>query len=648
MSESEDIKNLQPVDDDGNVLESRVSFSVKAFHQDPRKIAANFLALVSAIFALIVPTAYLLPETQQLPIFLALLTAYCFLVKPTKAGSKLGDALDYILAVLALVFGAYIVINANALLERAGMPTPTDIVFGIAATILLVEATRRAAGWPLTIIAVVFLGYAIAGPYLPSFMHHRGYDAERLSSQLYLTQQGMYGLPLKIMLRYVVLFVVFGNILEASGGAQFLINLAKAVAGRFTGGLGKTAMVASGLLGMLSGSAVANVVTVGTLTIPAMKKGGYKPTMAAAIEAVASTGGQIMPPVMGAAAFLMADFLQIPYSAVAFAAIVPAIMYYLSGFAAVHFYAASEGIRGETSKDLPTLRSVVKNQGHFALPLIVITVALASGVSPSMSGVYGLIAAIVVSFFKKESRLNLNQFLTAMVNAGKSSAMLSVASAAAGIVVGVVTLTGLGSKLSTMLVDASGGSLLLLLFLSMIVNIIMGMGLPTSVVYILLATLVAPAMINLGVDPLIAHMFIFFYGSISMITPPVAMAAYAAAAVADTPVWTTGWTAFKIALPIFLVPYFMVYNPSLILQGSIGLIAWTIVTTAFGCIIFAAGSMGYFLRKTNWVERTLLMIAGMGVIIPETISTIVGIIIAVIIFARQMSANRLEKAAVQG
>lgn len=617
----------------------------KLFGQDFKTATRRAFALFTAGFGLIAPLTYRLAEEQQLPIFLALMLAYTFLAQPAltrRTGNRIVAFLDSALVILSLATGLYASLNWEALVWRGGIPTTADVILGVIAIVLVLEATRRSVGLPLLLIVVVFIAYAFAGPLLPGIVSHKGYGIVRLVNQMYVTRQGMFGLPVSVIVRYVILFVILGNLLEASGGATFLINLARALAGRFTGGMGLVATVASGLVGTISGSAVANVVTTGTLTIPAMKKSGYEPHVAGAIEAIASTGGQLMPPVMGAAAFLMADVLGIPYRAVCAAALIPAILYYLTTWSAIYFYAARSGLKGETRDNLPPVFSVLKKEGQFVVPLLVVTVLLVLGYSPITSGLYGLISAYIVSLLRKGTRLGPSAIVRVFISAGESMGMLTVASAAAGMVIGLVNLTGIGGKLSGLLVDIAGGRMLVLLVLTMVVSIIMGMGMPTTAVYAILATLVVPGIVNLSGVPITAHLFVFYFGLLSMITPPVAMAAYAAAGIAKCSADKVGWTAMRIALPVFIVPYFMVYNPALALAGPLPNVLRSAVMAGLGVVVFSAGTMGYLFKSLSWWQRILLVGAGLALIDERLVTDVIGLAIVMSVSITQYCFRRCQ------
>lgn len=571
-----------------------------------------------------------MPFENQLSVFLTMLLVYIFVSKGLKGRS--GLAVDLVLVICSIVICAYRIINHDALIfERAGLATRSDVFAGVVAVILVLEAVRRTQGRVLVVLGLVFVVYNFAGPYLPGLLGHRGYSLGRVVSQLYLTEQGIYGLPVKVLLQYVALFVAFGSLLEATGGSQFLIDLARALAGHVTGGLAKVAVVASGTMGMVSGSAVANVATTGCITIPAMKKGGYEPHIAGAVEAVASTGGQIMPPVMGAVAFIMADFLQIRYLEVCKAAVIPAIFYYFATFMAVHFYALARGLKGEPKDALPSIWAVLRQKGYFIIPILLLVHLLVRGYSPTIAGIaaFGSVIAVGLIFPKGRERLGFGLFFEALSNAGGSLGNLVAISATAGIVVGTINLTGLGPRLSGILVELSGGNMLLLLGLTAITSLILGMGMPTAVAYLVLATLVAPALTMMGAQQIVAHLFILYFGILSMITPPVALAAYTGAALAGSEPNRTGWTAVRLSLPSFLIPFAFVLAPELALQGSFLETLRPILTTSLGTILLAGATMGYFFRgQLKTAERALLASGAILLIDPSLMTDLVGLLLA--------------------
>jgi TRAP transporter 4TM/12TM fusion protein len=530
-------------------------------------------------------------------------------------------ALRAIFSAAALFACLYIAIEHEALVRRSGAATPLDLVAGAVALVLVLELARRATGWGLVTVAVLALVYAWAGPWLPGILAHRGYSPRRLIEHLYLSAEGVWGIPLGVSADFVYLFVLFGSLLEASGGGALLIGLASRVASRLRGAPAMTATVASALMGSLSGSAVANVVTTGTFTIPLMKRAGFKPHFAAAIEAAASTGGQIMPPIMGAGAFILATWTGIPYARVALAAVVPAVLYYIALLAAIHFRANRMQLpRGEALTGEPVLQKI-----HLLLPLVAIVALLAAGRSPMRAAFWAVVSAIAVSWLRRSTRLSWRAARDGIVAGAASTVQVAAACASAGIVVGVASLTGIGLRMSELIVVLSGGHLLPALLLTALGSIVLGMGLPTTAAYVVLAALGAPALVQLGVPLLAAHLFIFYFGCISNVTPPVALAAYAAGGIAGAPPARTAMTAMMLAVAGFIVPFMFVYGPPLLLIGSAPQIASAVTTALVGVIGLAAATIGFARRPLRAWERLAMATAACLLIFPGLVTDVLGL-----------------------
>lgn len=531
---------------------------------------------------------------------------------------RLGAALWISAAVFTCI---YLVSQNRALVARSGSPTMLDLIAGAIAVVVVLELTRRSTGWGLVAVVALALGYAFAGPHLPGILAHRGYSIRRVLEHLYLSTEGIWGIPLGVSADFVYLFILFGAVLDVAGGGALLIGLAERVAGRSRGGPAKTAAVASALMGSLSGSAVANVVTTGAFTIPLMRRAGFKRYFAGAIEAAASTGGQLMPPVMGAGAFILATWTNIPYARVAAAAVVPALLYYAALLAAIHFRAGRMGIEpgGVTDRE-PVLPRI-----HLLLPLAFIVVFLASGRSPMRAAFWGVASAAGLSLLSQATRLSSTEWGDVLVRAARGAVQVAAACAAAGIVVGVASLTGIGLRMSELIVTVSGGQLGIALVLTALGSIVLGMGLPTTAAYVVLAALGAPALTELGVPLLSAHLFIFYFGCISNVTPPVSLAAFAAAGVAESPPMKTALYAMVLALAGFIVPFMFVYGPGLLLDGSITTILMTSTTATIGVIALAAATMGFARRALGPVERVLLAAGAFGLIVPHLTTDLLGI-----------------------
>lgn len=519
---------------------------------------------------------------------------------------------DWILIIMSIYVGFYIYANLDKLVFRFGV-TPTDMDFYVAfvGLLLVIELTRRTSGWMLPFLALVFVGYVFAGPYLPGIFKHAGYSLERFTTYVY-GLDGVFGVTTDVSSKYIILFIIFGAFLQMSGVGQYFINVAFSVAGGLRGGPAKVAVISSGLMGMINGTSAGNVVATGSLTIPLMKKTGYKARFAAATEATASAGGQLLPPIMGAGAFLMAEITGIPYSEIILAALIPAILYFISVYFMVDFQAVKDGMRGLPRKQLPSFDYVLKNIYLF-IPVLLLIILLSSGFSVIYAGTYGIVTCFILSLFKKETRMGLLKVLEALELGMKDAIQLIAIVACAGIVVGVISLTGIGQRFSTMLLAVADNSLFLALVFAMAIAIILGMGMPTTAAYAVAASAVVPGLIKLGFDPLFAHMFVFYYAVISAITPPVALAAFAAAGIARTDPMKTGVKAFQIGLAAFIVPFMFYYSPELLLMSNSALkIGLAAVTALIGVYLLSASVQAWFFgKKTMWYTRILLLIAAL-------------------------------------
>lgn len=535
---------------------------------------------------------------------------------------------DVIFALLGAITPLYLVVFYQQLVNRAGLMTGTDLVIGVLGTLLVLEAARRVVGWPMLTVVLLFLGYVFAGPYLPGMFAHRGASVETLVQHLFFTTEGIFGIPLGVSATFIFLFILFGAFLEKTGIGKFFIDLANAAAGWAAGGPAKVAVISSALEGTVSGSSVANTVGSGSFTIPLMKSLGYRPEFAAAVEAAASTGGQLMPPIMGAAAFLMAEFLKIPYVEVAKAAAIPAILYFLGIWIEVHFEAKKLGLRGLKREELPNLRKVFTEKGHLFLPLAAIIYLLVEGFTPMKAALYAILLSIVASLLRQSTRIGFKDIIAALEQGARATLGVVAATATAGIIVGVVTLTGLGLKLASNLVDLAGGNLLLTLFFTMITSLILGMGVPTTANYVITSTIAAPALIMLGIPRLGAHLFAFYFGIIADVTPPVALAAYAGSGIAKSNPMQTGIQASKLAIAAFLIPYIFVLSPSLLLiNATWGGVIHIAATATLGMIGVGAGVVGYLTTRLTWYERVMLFAGGLLLIDPGLATDLIGAVL---------------------
>ena len=555
---------------------------------------------------------------QYIGLFLALTLGAIFLLIPgSKRYVQRIPWYDWLAAALGLLVGFYVFVKFPEISNSLGDIYIERVILGSITVILLAEACRRLVGWPLVIIASVFIFYAFFAYLFPGDFYGRGWSIGRLATYLYLDANGIIGQPLQIGASIVLVFVLFGEALYAIGGAAFLSDFSLAVMGRFRGGQAKIAIVSSSLFGNISGSAVANVVVDGAFTIPMMKKAGYPAPVAAAIEAVASTGGQIMPPVMGAAAFLIAEYLAIPYAQVALAAFVPALLYYIALFIQVDLLAARNGIYGLPPAELPRLLPVLRRSAGFIVPLTVLIIWMFFlNRRPEVAGLLAVASALVVGFLTPGVKLGPRELLNILINTGRGMLEIAAITGLAGVVIGVLQLTGLGFTLTLTLLNVGQNSAILLLILTAIVSIILGMGMPTTAVYVLLAVLVAPGLSKLGILPIAAHLFIFYFGMLSMVTPPVCLASYAAASIGKTDPVKTGWEAMRLCAIAYVVPFLFVFSPALLLIGSWYAVAISIATAIVGAVLLGIGLVGYLFRPIGVLKRFFFLVAAAGLLIP--------------------------------
>ena len=583
--------------------------------------------LYTGIFGVLVPSL-------QRTIHLTFSVVLAFLMYPPFRRAKRGPAalVDGPLAAAALMAFGFYVWHQKAISEWITFVTPftrVDYVVSVLATLLLLEATRRSTGFPLAVVGALFLLYGKIGPWLPGALKHTGFSWQEIMESLYFGLNGVYGIPIGVSATYIVVFIIFGSFFEKAGGGRAIMDFGKYVAGQFRGGPAKIAVVTSALFGTFSGSAVANVYGTGTFTIPMMKRMGYRPSFAGAVEAAASTGGQIMPPVMGAAAFVMAEFIGVPYARIMAAAAIPAILYYLAIFVVVDLEAARIGLKGLPREELPRPRDLIC-QIHLMLPLIVLVWALVSGYSPMRAGVLAILATLAVSYVRKQDRMTPRHLLEAMAASGRRTVMIGVATAVSGVIIGIVTLTGVGLNFVGLVLSLSAGIPLVSLVLVMIATIILGMGVPTTVAYIIVAAVVIPALKSLGFATLPAHMFAFYFAVISMITPPVAPAALAAAQVAGAEFFQTGFTACRLGVIAFVVPFMFIYSPELLLMGSPPAVILAASTACLGVIALSLGIFGWYHEKLATLPRLLFAVGGLLLIKPGWITDLIGAAIIVL------------------
>ncbi len=607
---------------------------------------ARIIAIICICFSLfqLYTAAFgVYPAQIQRGTHLAFALALVFLLYPATAkGSRSSmNPVDVVLAALGAIAGAYLVANYHSIVLRGGLPTTMDLIVAGVTVLLVLEGARRVIGSPISIIAIVFILYAYLGPYIPGMFGHRGFTTRRILNHLYMTTEGIFGLPLGVSATFVYLFILFGAFLHKSGLGKFFIDLALAATGHTVGGPAKVAVLASGLFGTISGSSVANVVTTGTFTIPLMKSIGYPAHFAGAVEAAASTGGQLMPPIMGAAAFVMSEFIGVPYATIAIAAALPAVLYYLAVGLMVHMEALRLGLKGLPKESLPDPKKVLREGGHLLIPLGVIIYMLVSGYTPLRAALVCIVATVVVAMMRKNTRLKLSDVLQALEDGARSALGVAAACAAAGIIIGIVTLTGLGLKMANGIIMLAGGSFFFTLFLTMIASIILGMGLPTTAKYIILASMAAPAIQKFGVPAMAAHMFILYYGIIADLTPPVALAAYAGAGIAGANPMKTGWTSLRLAIAAFLIPYIFAYNPSLLLIDTTAMeVVLVSISALMGAFCLAVAGAGFWYVPLSKIERVVVFAGALMLIKPGLYTDLAGAAILVLDWFYQKSKRR--------
>lgn len=584
---------------------------------------------------------------QYLAVLLGVvLTLVPLLVPASKKSPKDGlPWYDALLSLGGLVIGLYMVILYPAIAVTIGMLTLDRIILGAIAIVIILENCRRLLGWPLVIIVAFFILYAHFSYIFPGALYGKGFPWTRLATYLYVDENALFSIALRVTGTIVLAFVFFGQAIFATGGGQFLTNLAMSIMGGFRGGPAKVSVIASSSFGTMSGSAVANVATTGAVTIPLMKKTGYPSYYAGAVEATASSGGQIMPPVMGAAAFLMAQFLGIPYAKVVVAALVPAILYYIGVFVQVDLEAVKRNLKGLPREVLPSLKAVLLDGWIFIIPVIVLVYSLfILFVDPDVAGLYSVASVLVVAMLKRASRINLHKLLAILEDTGEGLLEITVIAAVAGLILGVVSITGLGFAFSLALVQMSGGNLLILLLMAAAAAIVLGMGMTVTAAYILVVILIAPALIQLGIAPIAAHMFVFYFAILSFLTPPICLAVYTAASIAGAKPMRTAWQAMRLGVAAYIVPLIFAYSPGLLLMGSPAEIIKAIISGLLGIIMVAIGLEGYLFSHLRWYERILAFGGGIGLITHSWLGKGVGVALLLALFLQQWAVNRFIRA----
>ena len=603
-------------------------------------IPKTIIRYMLASFTLFVIYASLFPtwsEYVRRGCFVALIVFMAFMVYPAK--HKNNVKVNYIpwydiaLGVIGAGCYFYIVVNTTDILVRSSRILPYEVAIGVVGILILAEICRRCVGLPILVVVTAFIIYAFAA----------GYSHTRIIYHLFYTLEGVMGTPMGVCSTFIVLFVILAAFLEKTNIGSFFIDISNSIAGWASGGPAKVAVITSAFEGMYSGSSVANTVGSGSITIPVMKKTGYKPEFAAAVEAAASTGGQIMPPIMGAAAFLMAEMTDTPYAVIAVSAILPALLYFLGIFMMIHFEAKKLGLKGLPKESIPHFGKLLLKKGYLFLPVIILVALMSVGYTPSYSACFAILAAVIASSFSKDTRMTPKAFGEALANGAQNTIGVAVSCAVAGIIVGTVTLTGLGQQLIGALLSVAQTSQFLALFLAMIACIILGMGVPTTANYVIMATITAPIVIQMGVPMLAAHMFVFYFGIVADITPPVALAAYAGAAIANSDPIKTGITATRLAITAFIVPYIFVYSPEMLfIDTDFITVIRIIITSIIGIVGVASALEGYLSCKMSWPERIAALCAGLMLIDPSFITDVIGVIlVASIVLLQKHKAKKL-------
>lgn len=645
-------KHTPPGSNEQELLEKFDRASVlRNISNKPVALLVFSLSVAYSLFHLYI-TYNPMPELLQRSAHVAIGLCLIFFLYPARQSTSRSRVtlVDWLLVLASAASFGYLALEYQAIVTtRGGIPNTLDIAFSILTVVLVVEGTRRIMGWMLPILALVFLLYPFIShfDFMPDRLLTRAFDLGDIFGQMYLKTEGLYSTAIGASVTFIFLFVLFGAFLAKSGMGQLFNDLAMALAGHKQGGPAKVAVISSGFMGSINGTAVANVVGTGAFTIPLMKKIGYHKDFAGAVEASASVGGQILPPIMGASAFIMAETTGVSYGSIALAALLPALLYYLGVIAQVHFCAGRENLKGIPKADLPRVMEVLKERGHLLIPIVALVVLLFKSVPVSFAALYTIIITIVVSSLRKSTRMSIADIFDAMADGARQSLAVMIACAVVGIIIGVVSLTSFGSVMTSSIMSIGAGSLFLTLIFTMLASMILGMGLPSIPAYIITATMAAPALANFDVPVLVAHMFVFYFGLFANITPPVALAAFAGAGISGGDPMRTGFISLRLALAGFIVPFLFVYNPAMMMIDITGLPmnarefplppVWDIISISFtsivGIIALGAAVEGYLKSNLSPWVRIILAAGALMMIIPETYTDIGGIIVVGLIFA---------------
>lgn len=660
----QETRNMTEALDDQQQQELLEKFDRESVTRNPiNKSVRWFIAALAISYSLfhLYITFNPLPELIQRAAHVSIGLALIFLLYPARQASSRQKVAwtDWIWVIASFGSFFYLFKEYQAIMTtRGGIPNTLDIVFSIMTVVLVVEAARRVMGWMLPILGLIFLSYPFVSHFdwMPDRLLTRPYTFSDIFGQMYLKTEGLYSSAIGASVTFIFLFILFGAFLAKSGMGKLFNDLAMALAGHKQGGPAKVAVISSGFMGSINGTAVANVVGTGSFTIPLMKKIGYHKNFAGAVEASASVGGQILPPVMGASAFIMAETTGVSYGTIALAAVLPALLYYLGVMAQVHFRAGRDNLKGVPKADLPRVKEVLKERGHLLLPIIALVVFLFQSIPVSYAAVYTILLTIVVAAFRKSTRMGPKEILEALADGAKQSLSVMSACAVVGIIIGVVSLTSFGSVMTSSIMSIGAGSLFLTLFFTMIASMILGMGLPSIPAYIITATMAAPALANFDIPILVAHMFVFYFGLFANITPPVALAAFAGAGIAGGDPMRTGFLALRLSLAGFIVPFLFVYNPAMLMIDTtdiavnakeFALPAWNVilsitVTSIVGILALGAAVEGYFKIALSWFWRIFLGVGALMMIVPETMTDIIGTIMVIIAIGFNIIQARKE------
>lgn len=643
-------ETIELKEDEGVIKSVLEKFERKRDYEGIGKIIVTVLAVVSSLYHLYYAffhPYFALNHRSLHWLFMSMLLFILYPFSKKRSPKKRISVFDALFLLITVGISLWIFINSGAILRRAGIFQPMDVVLGVALILIVLEGARRATGLAVPIIALVFILYALLGPYLPSFIAHKGYSIKRIATYLSLSMDGIFSIPIGVSANFILLFILYGAILRKTGAGQFFTDIAFALTGGTIGGPAKAAVVSSTFFGMISGSSVANTVTTGSFTIPLMKKTGYPDHFAAGVEASASTMGQIMPPIMGAAAFIMAELLGISYITVCIAAVIPATLSFFATFMQVHFRAVTLGLKGLPKDQLPKIKKALAEGWYHLFSIGLLVYFLFRNFSPERAVFWAIVSSLAASFVmtlvrKRSLKEFGKQILEALTEGSLGAVEVAAACAAAGIIIGCITMSGLGIKFSSYVVDASGGHLYLALPFTMIACILLGMGVPTTAQYIIISSLVAPALVNMGVLPIAAHLFVLYFGTRADITPPVALAAYAGSGIAQSDPWKTGLSAFKLGIAGYIVPFMFVFAPELLLIGNLPKILLAILTALIGIYCLAGAVQRCFIIKAAWYETILLFAVAFLTISPGWVTDLIGLfIIGVVTLSQVMRKKRI-------